>query len=69
MRFDYPDFLPHVSIAQFQDLQDFTKLISLLEKLRDTEFGTVTVNTIELVIAHRRRNYSELETIHTFELK
>jgi len=68
-KFDYPSFLPHISIMHFQNNKDFTRLISYLEKLRDTEFGNMTVNCIELVNAHLFKKYPKLNTIHTFELK
>jgi len=53
----------------FQKQKDFTGLISHLEKLRDTEFGRMTVDSIELVNAHLLKEYPKLNTIHTFELK
>jgi len=68
-KFDYPSFLPHISMMHFQKNEDFTRLISYLEKLRDTEFGKMTVNSIELVNAHLFKKHPKLKTIHTFELK
>jgi 2'-5' RNA ligase len=68
-KFDYPSFLPHISIMHFQNNKDFTRLISHLEKLRDTEFGKMTINSIELVNAHLFKKYPKLNTIHIFELK
>ena len=68
-KFDYPSFLPHVSIMHFQKKEDFTRLVSYLEKLRDTEFGKMTVSSIELVNAHLFKKHPRLKTIHTFELK
>lgn len=65
----FPSLLPHVSIMHFQKEGDFTRLISRLEKLRDTEFGKMTVNSIELVNAYLFRKYPKLDTIHTFELE
>lgn len=67
-KFDYPSFLPHISIMHFQKNKDFTKPTSYLEKLRDTEFGKMAVNSIELVNAHLFKKYPQLNTIHTFEL-
>jgi 2'-5' RNA ligase len=69
MRFDHPNLLPHVSIAQFQNNEEFARLIADLEKIRDIEFGTVTINSIQLVIAHLHKKYPKLETIHTFRSK
>jgi 2'-5' RNA ligase len=68
-KFDYPSFLPHISIMHFQKKEDFTRLVSYLEKLRDTEFGKMTVSSIELVNAHLFKKHPRLKTIHTFELK
>ena len=69
MKFDYPILLPHISIAQFQNNQEFTGLISYLEELRETEFGELTVNYIELVNAHLSGRYPTLKTIHAFKLR
>jgi 2'-5' RNA ligase len=67
-RFDYPSFLPHISIMQFQENKDLTRLVDHLEKLRDTEFGKMTVHSIEIVNAHLLKKCPKLNTIHTFEL-
>lgn len=69
MKFDYPNLLPHISIAQFQNNQEFTRLISYLEELRETEFGGLTVDSIELVNAHLSERYTTLKTIHAFKLR
>ena len=69
MKFDYPNLLPHISIAQFQNNQEFTRLISYVEKLRETEFGELTINHIELVNAHLSGSYPTLKTIHAFKLR
>lgn len=69
MEFDYPNFLPHISIAQFQNRQQFTRLIGCLEKTRDVEIGTITINSIELIVAHLGKKYPKIETIQTFGLK
>jgi len=69
MKFDYPILLPHISIAQFQNNQEFTRLISYLEELRETEFGELTVNYIELVNAHLSGRYPTLKTIHALKLR
>jgi len=69
MKFDHPNLLPHVSIAQFQNNEDFTGLIADLEKMRDIEFGIVTIDSVQLVIAHLYKKYPKLEIIYTFKLK
>jgi 2'-5' RNA ligase len=68
-KFGFPSFLPHISIMHFQNNEDFPELISHLEKLRDTEFGKMTINSIELVNAHLSKEYPKLSTIYTFKLK
>ena len=68
-KFGYPSFLPHISIMHFQKNEDFSSLISCLEELRGTEFGKMTVNSIELVNAHLFKKYPKLNTIHTFEFR
>lgn len=65
----YPSLLPHISIMHFQKNEDFTRLVRCLEELRDTEFGKMTINSIELVNAHLSRRYPKLNTVFTFELK
>ena len=67
--FDYPNFLPHISITQFQNRQGFNRLISCLEKMRDVEFGIATISSIELILAHYGEEYPRIETLHTFELE
>ena len=69
MRFDFPLFLPHISVAQFQSEQEFDRLINYLERFRDVEFGETATGSIELVIAHINGRYPQLESIHAFELR
>ena len=69
MKFDYPNLLPHISIVQFRNNQEFTNLVSCLEELRETEFGDLAVNHIELVNAHLQGRYYTLRTIHALELR
>jgi len=67
--FDYPNLLPHISIAQFQNNHEFARLISYLEELRETELGQLTVSYVELVNAHLSGKYPILKTIHAFRLR
>lgn len=69
MEFDYPNFLPHISIAQFQNDLGFARLISQLEELRETEFGELSVNRIELVNAHLSRGCPNYKTINSFKFR
>lgn len=70
MDIDYPRFLPHFSIAQFKNDERFDELIDYLEEHRKMQFGKITINAIELVIAHLPRygRYPKLETLYTFRL-
>ena len=69
MKYGHSNFLPHISISQFQNKQQFNRLIRYLEKLRETEFGEITVNYIELVNAHLSGKYPILKPVHTFRLR
>ena len=71
MDIEYPRFLPHFSIAQFNNDERFNELIDYLEEHRNTQFGKFTIDAIELVIAHLPRydRYPRLETLHEFRLR
>lgn len=69
MEYDHPNLLPHISISQFQGRQQLNRLIRYLEKLRETEFGELTINCIELVNAHLSGKYPTLESVHAFKLE
>ena len=69
MKFDYPNFLPHISIGHFRNNQGFTRLISHLEELRETGFGELAVSYVELVNVHFSEKYPILKTIHSFRLR
>lgn len=68
--YDYPRFLPHMSICQFNCGEDHDKLVDLMEGMRDSEAGSLYVESIELVKAVlpvTGRN-PILETIEIFKL-
>jgi 2'-5' RNA ligase len=70
MDIDYPRFLPHFSVAQFKNDERFDDLIDYLEEHRNMQFGKLTVDAIELVVAHLPRSgrYPRLETLCEFQL-
>jgi 2'-5' RNA ligase len=70
MAYDYPRFLPHFSVAQFRNDEGFDDLIDYLEAHRPTSFGTLTLNVVDLVVAHLPRwgRYPWLETVCEFRL-
>jgi len=67
---DYPGFLPHLSVAQYKNTEDFEELIEYLELMRDTHIGTLIVDSFELVIAELpvKERYPKLKPLHTFQL-
>jgi 2'-5' RNA ligase len=68
MEYDYPEFLPHISIVQFQNTREFSDMIEHLESLRETEFGKFTVDSVELVNANLLGRYPTLKTLNIFRL-
>ncbi len=66
-----PAFLPHMSIAQYKNDNDFPRLITRLEKIRDTEIGTLKVENIQLVIANlpTDQGHPRIEIIKEYSLK
>lgn len=70
MGYDYPRFLPHMSLCQFKGLDDYTGLIGFLEENRETGFGDFMVKNVELVkaILPVKGRYPVLETKHRFRL-
>jgi 2'-5' RNA ligase len=64
-------FLPHMSIAQYKNNEDYAELISYLEKNRNTVIGSIHINSIQLVIAHlpKTSGYSRLEVLEEYSLK
>jgi 2'-5' RNA ligase len=66
-----PKFLPHMSIVQYQSTEDYQELIHYLEKVRDTQIGTLAVDRVMLVSAHLpiSGKYPRIETIEEFPLK
>ncbi len=70
MGHDYPRFLPHVSIAQYQSEEEYEEFIKYLEQNRDTRVGPLRIDTVELVIAHLpvKERFPRLETIEEFKL-
>jgi 2'-5' RNA ligase len=69
-KYDYPRFLPHMSISQFKCSEGYDDLIDYLEDARDVELGTTLIDEIELVKAllPKEGRYPRLETLHRFKL-
>ena len=64
-------FLPHMSVAQYRSSEDYSELIMHLEKKRETVIGPVSVECVELVIAHlpKQDGCPRLEVLEEFPLK
>jgi 2'-5' RNA ligase len=70
MKYDYPSFLPHMSLCQFKGTADYEGLLGYLEENRETSFGGLRVDNIDLVkaVLPVKGRYPVLETVHTFGL-
>ncbi len=68
MNYDYPSFLPHMSLCQFKGTEDHERLVGYLEEKRDTELGTFRVESVELVkaILPVKNRYPVLKALHSF---
>ena len=69
-RHDYPGFLPHLSIAQYKNKENYEQLIEYLEYSRKKHIGTLIVDTFELVIAELpiKGRFPILKPLKTFRL-
>ncbi len=70
LTYDYPRFLPHMSVCLFKCDSGHEEIVDLLEDLRDTEVGTLMVESIDLVkaILPKEGITPKLETLHRFTL-
>ncbi|MBT5643036.1 hypothetical protein HOJ44_07970 [Candidatus Bathyarchaeota archaeon] len=70
MNYDYPRFLPHMSLCQFKGTDDYEGLIGCLEENRNTSLGEFKVESGDLVkaILPEKGRYPVLETVHKFRL-
>ena len=66
-----PFFLPHVSVALYKSLNQYTELIKFLEANRETHLPSLWVEIIELVIAHLPKfdRFPSLESVQEFKLQ
>ena len=66
----YPGYLPHLSIAQYKNADEYTDFIRHLELNRNTKVGHIKVDRIELIIAHLpvEGRYPRLETVEVIQL-
>ena len=69
-RYDYPYFLPHLSIAQYKSNVDYSEFIKHLELKRNTKLGPLKIDRVQLIIAHLPINgrFPDLDTIEEFNL-
>ena len=69
--YDYPRFLPHMSLCQFKGTEDHDQLVEHLEKNRETALGGFNVERIDLVkaILPTTRRYPVLEILDSITLE
>lgn len=66
---DYPNFLPHCSIGTYKN-NKIKNLIKQIEESRESKFGNLLVNEIQLVIAQWHNiKYPKFQLIKSFKLK
>ncbi len=70
MGYDYPSFLPHMSLCQFKGTEDHDQLVEHLEANRETALGGFKVEKVSLVKAILPVNdrYPALEVLDTINL-
>ena len=70
MGYDYPSFLPHMSLCQFKGTEDHDQLVEYLEVNRETAVGGFKVEKVSLVkvILPVNDRYPVLEILDTITL-
>jgi len=70
MGYDYPKFLPHMSICQFSSTDGYNEFIDHLETKRESNIGRVQVKQVDLVkaILPTKGRYPVLEPLTSFKL-
>lgn len=70
LQYDYPKFLPHMSISYFNCDENHDELVTALESFRDIHIGKIDVTSIDLVKAVLPMDDSApvLEVIESHEL-
>lgn len=68
--YDYPKFLPHMSICQFKSTDGYDEFINHLETKRQNNIGRVHVKHVDLVkaILPKKDRYPVLEPLTSFKL-
>jgi len=68
--YDYPSFLPHMSMCQFKETDDHDQLVEYLEKNRETALGGLKVDRLSLVkaVLPVEERYPVLEVLDTITL-
>lgn len=66
---DYPNFIPHVAIAQFKNDKKFKKMVKAIEKFRDTYFDETRITEVALIKLHLSTGHPKIEPCITFKLQ
>jgi len=64
---DLENFIPHIAIGNFKN-SDTDELIKTLEKFRNTDFGTVYVDSLDLVKVDLTQTVPAFETLEKIKL-
>lgn len=70
LAYDYPKFLPHMSVCQFKNDTGHDKIVDTLEGVRDRIIGSFPVKHVDLVkaVLPKKGRYPVLENLHRFNL-
>lgn len=70
MAYDYPKFLPHLSICQFHCDENHDVIVDTLEEMRNVSIGGMKASDVDLVkaILPKGNGHPVLEVLHTFKL-
>ena len=70
LTYDYPRFLPHMSVAQFKCNEDHDQLVDTLEELRHIDIGKMTITKLDIIkaILPVDGRYPILETLYSITL-
>ena len=68
--YDFPRFLPHMSVAQFKCNEEHDKLVDKLEELRSVSIGEMKISQLDLVkaILPTKGRYPILEVLDSYQL-
>lgn len=66
---DYPNFIPHMSVANFKDKRDKNIIIREVEKVRNFNIGKLHIDKVHLALVHLNKIFPKIEVIDTINLE